>query len=148
MSGDGRGERPDARAGDAGRARPGVGRGAGAVRGDGESRLAKLRIMSKEVTIACRPGEEDALEQAAAYIDASMRELKSRNATSSIEKIAIVTAINTADALLRARADGTAGAAADDAPALARMAAMNERLDALLGEHAASAARDADDEPG
>ncbi len=75
----------------------------GGARGGGESRLAKLRIMSKEVTIACRAGEEDALKQAAAYIDGAMRELRSRNSTSSIEKIAIVTAINTADALLKAR---------------------------------------------
>ena len=132
MSGDGRGEAPGAA-----RARPGP-------RPDGENRLAKLRIMAKEVTIACRPGEEDALEQAAAYIDASMRELKSRNATSSIEKIAIVTAINTADALLRARDDGTAPAdGAGDAPA--RVAAMNERLDALLAGLADAEARVAGD---
>ena len=132
MSGDGRGEAPGTA-----RARPDP-------RPDGENRLAKLRIMAKEVTIACRPGEEDALEQAAAYIDASMRELKSRNATSSIEKIAIVTAINTADALLRARDDGAAPAdAAVDAPA--RVAAMNERLDALLAGLADAEARVAGD---
>ena len=115
-SGDGRGgtapTRPEAKAGD--------------------SRLAKLRIMAKEVTIACRPGDEDALEQAAAYIDASMRELKSRNTTSSIEKIAIVTAINTADALLKARAQG----AASPPDALERVAAMNARIETLLDAHA------------
>ena len=132
MSGDGRGEAPGTA-----RARPDP-------RPDGENRLAKLRIMAKEVTIACRPGEEDALEQAAAYIDASMRELKSRNATSSIEKIAIVTAINTADALLRARDDGAAPADGPvDAPA--RVAAMNERLDALLAGLADAEARVAGD---
>ena len=103
----------------------------GARRDAGDSRLAKLRIMAKEVTIACAPGEEEALEQAAAYIDRSMRELKSRNTTSSIEKIAIVTAINTADALLRSRAAGDGGASA-----LERVAAMNARLETLLGAHA------------
>ena len=117
--GDGRGEKSGA---------PGGGR-AGA-RDGGDSRLAKLRIMAKEVTIACRPGEEEALEQAAAYIDRSMRELKSRNTTSSIEKIAIVTAINTADALLRSRV-GETGAPS----ALERVAAMNARLETLLGAH-------------
>ena len=69
----------------------------------GESRPARLRILDKEVQIACKPGEEDDLMQAAAYIDKSMRELRQRNATSSIEKIAIVTAINTANALLKSR---------------------------------------------
>ena len=92
--------------------------------------------MAKEVTIACRPGEEDALKQAAAYIDASMRELKSRNNTSSIEKIAIVTAINTADALLRSR---SADADAPSGSALERVAAMNARLDALLDAHGTDA---------
>ena len=41
--------------------------------------------------------------QAAAYIDQSMRDLRRRNTTSSIEKIAIVAAINTANALLKSR---------------------------------------------
>lgn len=129
MSGDGRG-------GTAGAPRPGPG-----TRDGGESRLAKLRIMAKEVTIACRPGEEDALKQAAAYIDHAMRELRSRNSTSSIEKIAIVTAINTADALLKERAAADALDAsrsvegAVPADALERVAGMNARIDALLDGH-------------
>ncbi len=92
-----------------------------------EPRLAKLRILDKEVTIACRPGEEDALKQAAAYIDQSMRDLRSRNNTSSIEKIAIVTAINTADALLKSRANN-----GDDPRILNRIEAMNQRLAGAL----------------
>lgn len=77
----------------------------------GESRPARLRILDKEVQIACKPGEEDDLMQAAAYIDKSMRELRQRNTTSSIEKIAIVTAINTANALLKSRSvEGQTGA--------------------------------------
>lgn len=71
--------------------------------GPEESRAVKMRILDKEVQLACRPGDEDALAQAAAYIDRSMRELRQRNNTSSTEKIAIVTAINTANELLRAR---------------------------------------------
>ena len=71
--------------------------------GPEESRAVKMRILDKEVQLSCRPGDEDALAQAAAYIDRSMRELRQRNATSTTEKIAIVTAINTANELLRAR---------------------------------------------
>jgi len=90
-------------------------------------RLAKLRILGKEVTIACAPEEEAALGRAAAYVDGSMRDLKSRNATSSLEKIAIVTAINTADALLRSRDEH------DDDGALAeRVGALNETLQQTL----------------
>ena len=67
------------------------------------NRPARLRILDKEVQISCKPGEEDDLMQAAAYIDQSMRDLRRRNTTSSIEKIAIVAAINTANALLKSR---------------------------------------------
>ena len=38
------------------------------------TRLAKLRILGKEVTIACRAEEEEALGRAAAYVDDSMRD--------------------------------------------------------------------------
>ncbi len=95
------------------------------------TRPARLRILDKEVQIACKPGEEDDLMQAAAYIDKSMRDLRIRNNTSSIEKIAIVTAINTANALLKSRSreggDGTV---------TQRLADLNGRLDELLADTA------------
>ena len=89
----------------------------------------RLRILDKEVQLACPPDEQDGLLQAAAYIDRAMRELRQRNTTSSFEKIAIVTAINTASALLEARAR-----AGEDGDALARVARLNARLDELLTE--------------
>lgn len=93
----------------------------------GGSRPAKLRILDKEVQIACKPGEEDDLMQAAAYIDKSMRDLRRRNTTSSIEKIAIVTAINTANALLKSRSTESG----DDA-IIERVSELNTQLAELL----------------
>lgn len=93
----------------------------------GGSRPAKLRILDKEVQIACKPGEEDDLLQAAAYIDKSMRDLRRRNNTSSIEKIAIVTAINTANALLKSRSVESG----DDA-IIERVSDLNNQLAELL----------------
>jgi len=91
------------------------------------SRPARLRILDKEVQIACKPGEEDDLMQAAAYIDKSMRDLRRRNTTSSIEKIAIVTAINTANALLKSRSlEG------DEDAMTARVSELNSQLAELL----------------
>lgn len=93
----------------------------------GGSRPAKLRILDKEVQIACKPGEEDDLLQAAAYIDQSMRDLRRRNTTSSLEKIAIVAAINTAHALLKSRArDG------NDDTITQRLSALNATMDEIL----------------
>ncbi len=93
----------------------------------GGSRPAKLRILDKEVQIACKPGEEDDLMQAAAYIDKSMRDLRRRNTTSSIEKIAIVAAINTANALLKSRTQEGGGDAFAE-----RLSALNGKLEELL----------------
>ncbi|ASJ75979.1 cell division protein ZapA [Granulosicoccus antarcticus] len=103
----------------------------------GGNRPAKLRILDKEVQIACKPGEEDDLLQAAAYIDKSMRELRNRNTTSSIEKIAIVTAINTANALLKSRSLESSHAreqagTADEADITERLSVLNSKLDELL----------------
>jgi len=95
----------------------------------GDPRPVKLRILDKEVQLSCRPGEEDDLMQAAAYIDRSMSDLRRRNATSSIEKIAIVTAINTASALLKSR-----GKQVDDPGASERIAKLNNQLDDLLAD--------------
>jgi cell division protein ZapA len=92
---------------------------------------ARLRILDKEVQIACKPGEEDDLMQAAAYIDQSMRDLRRRSNTSSIEKIAIVTAINTANALLKSRSQEGGGI---DSSISERLATLNGKLDELLEE--------------
>jgi len=92
-----------------------------------ESKPVKLRILDKEVQIACRPSEEHELAKAAAYVDKSMRELRLRNASSSIEKIAIVTAINTANALLQSRSDQM-----NDSSMTDQLATINAKLEHLL----------------
>lgn len=92
----------------------------------------KMHVLDKEVQLACKPGEEEDLKQAVAYIDKSMRDLRSRSASSSTEKIAIVTAINTASALLKSRHQST------DNPALTdRIASVNAKLDQMLEEDTA-----------
>lgn len=93
------------------------------------SRLVKLRILDKQVQLACHPDEEAELMQAAAYIDRAMRELRQRNATSSIEKIAIVTAINTASSLLKARSR-----AGEESDARERVNRLVAELDIVLSE--------------
>lgn len=96
------------------------------------SKPARLRILDKEVQIACKPGEEDDLMQAAAYIDQSMRDLRRRSNTSSIEKIAIVTAINTANALLKSRSQE--GSLDTNHLVSERLATLNGKLDELLAD--------------
>lgn len=93
-----------------------------------ETRPVKLRILDKEVQLSCKVGEEDELSKAAAYVDRAMSELKGRNSTSTIEKIAITVAINTAAELMKTRATKTG-----EHPELTeRLAAMNAKLEGLL----------------
>ncbi len=100
-----------------------------------ETRPVKLRIMDKQVQLACKVGEEDELSKAAAYIDRSMTELKARNSTSSIEKIAIVAAINAAAELMKSRSTKSG-----EHPELTeRLSAMNAKLEDLLEEEPESA---------
>jgi len=94
-----------------------------------DTKPVKLRILDKEVQIACRPSEEHDLAKAAAHVDKSMRELRIRNASSSIEKIAIVTAINTANALLQASSDRF-----NDTSMTNQLATINAQLEDLLEE--------------
>jgi len=100
---------------------------AGAETGDAPPSRVRLRILDKEVQLSCPPDEQDGLLQAAAYVDRAMRELRRRNTTSSLEKIAIVTAINTASSLLDARSR-----AGDEGDAVGRVARLNARLEELL----------------
>ena len=69
--------------------------------------------------------------QAAVYIDRSMNDFRRRNATSSIEKIAIVTAINTANSLLKSRSKQVA---VTDSVISDRIAKLNSQIDDLLEE--------------
>jgi len=96
---------------------------------DDDSKPVKLRILDTEVQIACRPSEEHDLAKAAAHVDKSMRELRLRNASSSIEKIAIVTAINTANALLQSRSEQL-----NDTSMTDQLATINAKLEDLLEE--------------
>ena len=96
-----------------------------------KANTVKLRILDKEVQLACAPGQEDALADAAAYVDKSMRDLRMRNNSSSTEKLAIVTAINTAYALLTERTS-TPG----DDNVSERLQTINKKLDSLLHEGA------------
>lgn len=92
-----------------------------------DSKPVKLRILDKEVQIACKPGEENDLAKAAAHVDKSMRELRMRNTSASNEKLAIVTAINAANALLQTRTDK------GDSPAVTeQLASINAKLEELL----------------
>ena len=75
-----------------------------AAAGKSGKNTVKVRILEKEVQMSCASEDEDNLKRAARHVDQSMSEFRQRNFSASVEKIAIVTAINMANELLRASA--------------------------------------------
>ena len=58
-------------------------------------------ILDREYQFACEPGEREALRAAAAYLDERMRAIKSAGRLMSLERIAVMTALNLSDELLK-----------------------------------------------
>ncbi len=72
-----------------------------------ENKTVKVRILEKDVQVGCAADDEDDLTRAARYVDKSMNEFRNRNNAASVEKIAIVTAINIANELLKRKGDSS-----------------------------------------
>lgn len=62
-----------------------------------------VRILDREYQVVCAPGERKGLMEAALYLDAQMREVRESGKLSSMEKIAVMCALNFSDELLKLR---------------------------------------------
>lgn len=62
-----------------------------------------VRILDREYRVMCRPEERRGLIEAALFLDSQMREIRDSGKLSSIEKIAVMCALNLSDELLKAR---------------------------------------------
>jgi len=67
----------------------------------GQNRTVKLKILGKDMQVGCSAHEEPNLRQAAQHVHAAMQKSRERNKTLSVEKLAILTAINLANQLLQ-----------------------------------------------
>ncbi|WP_022950372.1 cell division protein ZapA [Leucothrix mucor] len=65
--------------------------------------VVSAKILEKEYSIACPPGEEDALTASVKYIDAKMREIRSTGKVVGSERIAVMAAINVAHEMLKSQ---------------------------------------------
>lgn len=61
-----------------------------------------VSILDKEYKVACPPGEQSALLESAKYLDTRMRELRDSGSIIGAERIAVITALNIANDLLKA----------------------------------------------
>lgn len=60
-----------------------------------------VAILDREYQFACQPEERKALREAAAYLDERMRAVRGTGRLMQLERIAVMTALNLSDELLK-----------------------------------------------
>jgi len=60
-----------------------------------------ISILDKDYKVACPPGEQSALLESARFLDHKMREIRDTGNIMGSERIAVITALNMANDLLR-----------------------------------------------
>ncbi len=60
-----------------------------------------VAILDREYQFACQPEERKALKDAAVFLDERMRSIKGAGRLMALERIAVMTALNLSDELLR-----------------------------------------------
>jgi len=89
-----------------------------------------VKILDRELRIACPEEERAELLDAVAYLDKKMREIHDTGKIASIERIALMAALNITHELLGMKV----GRGVDLADFTRRMSAMQEAIDEALAE--------------
>ena len=101
-----------------------------------------VSLLGRDYKFTCRESERVQLLDAVVFLDRRMREIRDSGKVAGSERIAVMAALNIANELLRARADGrgsgsvAAAPAIDDSGARRRIAAMHSAIDQALAAHA------------
>ncbi|HKB60024.1 MAG TPA: cell division protein ZapA [Gallionellaceae bacterium] len=90
----------------------------------------EVKILDRELRVACPEDERAELLDAVAYLDRKMREIRDGGKVISVERIAIMAALNIAHELLTTRL----GSGFDMAEFKRRMVSMEATIDATLAE--------------
>ena len=87
-----------------------------------------VSILDREYQFTCEPGEREALKEAAVLLDGRMREIKASGNLMALERIAVMTALNMSDELLKLRKHGVERAERGDS----RIKMLADELDDAL----------------
>ena len=74
------------------------------------SNIVSIKVMDRDYTVSCPPEQVESLQSAAKILDAQMREIQGNNKTVSLDRVAVLSALNIAHELqlfigTRAKAD-------------------------------------------
>ena len=92
------------------------------------SEPVEVRILDRGFTVGVEPAERESLMQAAAFLDARMREVRGNNRSAPLERVAVLAALNLAAELLQARKSG----GSQDKELARALGDMNRKLDGLF----------------
>ncbi len=97
---------------------------------DNKTQTLDIRILDRELRVACPEDERAELLDAVAYLDRKMREIRDGGKVISVERIAIMAALNIAHELLTTRL----GSGFDMAEFKRRMGIMQATIETALAE--------------
>ena len=92
------------------------------------SEPVEIRILEREFTVGCEPGERDKLIAAAQFLDARMRDVRGSNKMAALDRVAVLTALNLAAELLQIKQ----GEGSQDQAITRTLGEMNRKLDGLF----------------
>lgn len=67
------------------------------------SEVVSIRLLDREYTVGCEPGERDSLLAAAKLLDSKMREVRGNNRMAALDRVAVLAALNLAHDLQQIR---------------------------------------------
>ena len=88
----------------------------------------KVRILDRNFTIACPPGEQESVEAAAEYLNHQLENMQDQSKVIGLEHTLVLAALNIANELLASRHDGRV-----DDDALARVRELRNRVNSVTG---------------
>jgi cell division protein ZapA len=97
---------------------------------DNTVKTLEVTLLDREFRVACPEEDEADLLAAVIYLDKKMREIQAAGKTASMERIAVMAALNIAHELLKTRL----GAGFDLGEFKRRMQAMQATVDSALAE--------------
>lgn len=97
---------------------------------DNKVQTLEVKILDRELRVACPEDEREELLDAVTFLDKKMREIRDAGKVASVERIAIMAALNIAHELLTTRL----GSGFDMSDFKRRMDAMQTSIDSALAE--------------
>ena len=99
------------------------------------SLVVTVHILDRDYAVACTPEERMGLIEAAQRLDADMRQLRNATRSASLDRIAVLAALNIAHELIQSRRQSSQG----DNELTRELDALRQKLDGALELHSAKA---------